>query len=180
MIKNNNLIWIDLEMTGLNPNLNRIIEIAIIITDNNLNILIEGPIIAIHQLKQELDKMDSWNMNTHTKTGLINKVNKSIFNEKKAEKHILNFLKLWVYPQKSPMCGNSICQDRRFIYNYMPNLEKYFHYRNIDVSTIKELIKIWKKNTIIKFNKKNTHSAIQDIYQSLEELKFYRKNFFKV
>ncbi|QJC28139.1 oligoribonuclease [Enterobacteriaceae endosymbiont of Plateumaris braccata] len=180
MIKNNNLIWIDLEMTGLNPNLNRIIEIAILITDNNLNILIEGPIIAIHQPKKELDKMDLWNINTHKKTGLINRVNQSIFNEKKTEKYILNFLKLWVYPQKSPMCGNSICQDRRFIYNYMPNLEKYFHYRNIDVSSIKELIKIWKKNTFIKFYKNKTHSAIQDIYQSLEELKFYRKNFFNI
>ncbi|QJC29035.1 oligoribonuclease [Enterobacteriaceae endosymbiont of Plateumaris rustica] len=180
MIKNNNLIWLDLEMTGLNPNLNRIIEIAIIITDNNLNILTEGPVIAIHQSKKELDNMDKWNLKTHKKTGLINRVNKSIFNEKKTEKYILNFLKLWIYPQKSPMCGNSICQDRRFIYNYMPNLEKYFHYRNIDVSTIKELIKIWKKNDFIKFKKNNKHSAIQDIYQSLEELKFYRKHFFNI
>jgi oligoribonuclease len=180
MIKNNNLIWIDLEMTGLNPNLNRIIEIAVIITDKNLNILKEGPIIAIYQSKKELDNMDQWNKKIHKKTGLINRVIQSIFNEKKTEQYILNFLKLWVSPYTSPMCGNSICQDRRFMYNYMPNLEKYFHYRNIDVSTIKELVKRWKINKLIKFKKNNKHSAIKDIYQSLEELKFYRQNFFNI
>ncbi|QJC36471.1 oligoribonuclease [Enterobacteriaceae endosymbiont of Donacia simplex] len=173
----NNLIWLDLEMTGLNPKLDRIIEIAIIITNSNLEIINKEIVIPIYQTDNILNNMNLWNKNIHKKTGLIKKIKNSKFNEKKAEIYILNFLKLWIKPNSTPLCGNSIYKDRIFLYNYMPKLEKYFHYRNIDVSSIKELVKRW--NPIIYSRlkkKKNKHSAFYDIYESINELKFY-KNF---
>ncbi|QJC30622.1 oligoribonuclease [Enterobacteriaceae endosymbiont of Neohaemonia nigricornis] len=172
------LVWIDLEMTGLNPNKDKIIEIAIIITNNDLKIMSDNIVINIYQPNNIICSMDSWNKNIHYKNGLIDKVKSSKINEQQAEKIILNFLKLWVPPQTAPMCGNSICQDRRFLYNYMPNLENYFHYRNIDVSTIKELVKIWHPQIYKNFSKIKTHHAIDDIYESIKELKFYKKFIF--
>ncbi|QJC32443.1 oligoribonuclease [Enterobacteriaceae endosymbiont of Donacia dentata] len=176
---NNNLIWLDLEMTGLDPNKDHIIEIATIITNLKLEIIAIGPTIPIYQNKIVLNLMDKWNKNIHQKNGLINKIKNSKFNEKKAELCTLNFLKLWIKPQSSPLCGNSIYKDRIFLYNYMPKLEKYFHYRNIDISSLKELVKRWNPEIYIKLKKKKyQHNAFYDIYQSIEELKFYKNYFF--
>ncbi|CAL4044077.1 Oligoribonuclease [Buchnera aphidicola (Pemphigus populi)] len=177
MDKKNNLIWIDLEMTGLNPNKNKIIEIATLITDKNLNILSTGPVIAIHQSEITLKYMDKWNIKIHTKSGLINRVKKSLYGERHAEMQTLNFLKKWSLFNTSPMCGNSIHYDRHFLYKYMPKLEKYFYYRHIDVSSIREVISFWKPNILKKFIKKNNHSALQDIKSSIKELLYYRKFF---
>lgn len=174
-----NLIWIDLEMTGLNPKIHRIIEIATLITDTNLNIISEGPIIPIHQKKEDILIMDSWNTMIHTKNGLIKRVENSLYNEHQAESETILFLKKWVPIQASPICGNSVGQDRRFLFKYMPKLENYFHYRCIDVSTVKELAIRWNPKTYNKFKKKNNHRALEDIYESVMELDFYRKNFFK-
>jgi len=176
-INKQNLIWIDLEMTGLNLKIHRIIEIATLITDNNLNILAEGPVISIYQKKKYMLLMDQWNYRIHTNNGLIKRVSKSTYNEQKAETETIMFLKKWVPIQSSPICGNSIAQDRRFLFKYMPKLENYFHYRHIDVSTLKELAHRW--NPSIKFKKKNNHSALEDIRESVMELNFYRKNFIK-
>ncbi|QCI26964.1 oligoribonuclease [Buchnera aphidicola (Thelaxes californica)] len=174
-----NLIWLDLEMTGLDPNINKIIEIATVITDHQLNILDIGPIMAIYQNHTILNKMDPWNITTHTQTGLIKKVKNSTINEYQAEKKTIEFLTKWVKPQCSPLCGNTINQDRNFLKKYMPKLESYFHYRNIDVSTLKELAKRWKLEITHNIKKKKTHSALSDIYDSIEELLFYKKFFIK-
>ncbi|VFP84206.1 Oligoribonuclease [Candidatus Erwinia haradaeae] len=173
----NHLIWIDLEMTGLNPERDRILEIAILLTDSNLNILTEGLVFAIHQPILQLAMMDEWNMHTHTCSGLIDRVNVSKTNEHDAEIAILDFLKLWVPARSSPMCGNSITQDRRFLFKYMPDLEAYFHYRHIDVSTIKELVRRWKPDILLGLNKKGMHQALEDVHDSVLELLYYRKYF---
>jgi len=175
----NNLIWIDLEMTGLDPNCDRIIEIATIITDSNLNILAEGPVIAISQSDAQLALMDEWNVTTHTGTGLIERVKKSTISEQDAELQTLNFIAQWVPENCSPICGNTIGQDRRFLFNYMPLLEKYFHYRYLDVSTIKELARRWKPEILSGLTKQGTHQALDDIKDSIAELAYYREQFFK-
>ncbi|QJC37290.1 oligoribonuclease [Enterobacteriaceae endosymbiont of Donacia thalassina] len=176
---NNNLIWLDLEMTGLNPSKDRIIEVALLITNINLNIINKGIVIPIYQPDNILNSMNSWNKKIHKKTGLIKKIKRSKFNEKKAEIYILKFLKSWTNPQSAPLCGNSIYIDRIFLYNYMPKVEKYFHYRNIDVSSIKELIKRWNPEIYNKLkNKKHKHSAFYDINESINELRMYKKFIF--
>ena len=175
-----NLIWIDLEMTGLNPVYHYIIELATIITDRNLNILAEGPVIAINQCNEHLDLMNDWNVRVHTKNGLIERVKTSNFNESKAECTTIDFIKKWVPSNTSPICGNSVAQDRRFLFKYMPKLETYFHYRYLDVSSIKELILRWKPSILSKFKKNITHQALYDIRESIAELNFYKMNFFKI
>jgi len=173
----NNLIWIDLEMTGLNPEADRIIEVATIVTDSQLNVLAEGPVLAVHQADEIMNSMDEWNTRTHGKTGLTERVKKSRTVENEAEQQTIDFLKQYVGKNQSPMCGNSICQDRRFLARYMPELEAWFHYRNLDVSSIKELIKRWKPELLPGYSKKNTHQAMDDIRESIEELQYYRKHF---
>jgi oligoribonuclease len=177
---NNNLIWIDMEMTGLNPNSDYIIEVALVITDAQLNTLAEAPVLVVSQPDHVLDGMDKWNQSTHGKSGLIDKVKASTLNEAEVETHMLEFLKLHIPPSVSPMCGNSICQDRRFLARYMPQLEGYFHYRNLDVSTLKELVKRWKPEIIQGLNKQGKHEALADIYDSIEELKYYRQHLFNI
>lgn len=171
----NNLIWIDLEMTGLNVNIHCIIEIATLITDINLNILASGPVLSIYQNDAQLTLMDAWNVKTHTETGLVSRVKNSIINVQDAEKKTLIFLEKWVPPYTSPMCGNSIGFDRNFLKKYMPRLEKYFHYRNIDVSSLKELAMRWKPEIVFNFKKK--HNALEDIHASISELLHYKKYF---
>ena len=177
MNKKTNLIWIDLEMTGLIPEKDNIIEIATVVTDADLNVLAEGPSIAIHQDNKYLDSMDEWNTRQHTKSGLVQRVKESEVSLSKAEKETLDFLMKYVDPGASPMCGNSICQDRRFLYNYMPKLEKFFHYRHIDVSTLKELAVRWKPDIVTTSFKQSKHLALSDIYDSINELKHYREQF---
>ena len=177
MHKKTNLIWIDLEMTGLVPEKDNIIEIATVVTDADLNVLAEGPSIAIHQDNKLLDSMDEWNTRQHTKSGLVQRVKESEISLNKAEKQTLDFLMKYVDLGASPMCGNSICQDRRFLYNYMPKLEKFFHYRHIDVSTLKELAVRWKPDIVSTSFKQSKHLALSDIYDSINELKHYREYF---
>jgi oligoribonuclease len=177
MNKKTNLIWIDLEMTGLIPEHDVIIEIATVVTDAQLNVVDEGPSIAIHQSNEILDGMDEWNTNQHNHSGLVKRVQESKISIAEAESQTLNFLMKYVDLGASPMCGNSICQDRRFLYNYMPDLEKIFHYRHIDVSTLKELAVRWKPNIISASYKKSRHLALSDIYDSIDELKHYREHF---
>jgi oligoribonuclease len=172
-----NLIWIDLEMTGLYPDTDRIIEIAVVVTDANLNVKVEGPVFAIHQSDETLDKMDNWNKGTHGKSGLIDRVKASTITEDEAVAQTIAFLKQYVPAGKSPMCGNSICQDRRFLANYMPKLEAFFHYRNLDVSTLKELAKRWKPGITAGFKKAQAHTALADIHESIDELAYYREHF---
>lgn len=175
--QNLNLIWIDLEMTGLDPLQERIIEIATVVTDSELNVVAEGPSIAINQSEKLLQAMDEWNTNQHGKSGLTERVRKSSVTEAQAEAATLEFLKQWVPEGVSPMCGNSIGQDRRFLVRYMPELANYFHYRNLDVSTLKELVKRWKPELMNGFNKKASHLAMDDIHDSIQELAYYRKVF---
>jgi oligoribonuclease len=175
-----NLIWVDMEMTGLNPDNDLIIEIAVVVTDLHLNILAEGPVLAIHQSDEALDKMDNWNKGTHGRSGLIERVKASTITPADAEKASIDFLRQYVPAGKSPMCGNTICQDRRFMARGMPKLESYFHYRNLDVSTLKELCKRWKPELASGFKKHQKHTALADILESIEELKYYREHFIKL
>ena len=173
------LIWIDLEMTGLNPDSDLIIEIATVVTDKDLNMLAQGPVLAVHQSDEALAAMDEWNQEHHGGSGLIDRVKASTINEAEAERLTIEFLKQWVPENTSPICGNSIGQDRRFLYRYMPKLEAYFHYRNIDVSTLKELAARWAPEVKNGFNKESTHQALDDIIESIEELRYYREHFIK-
>ena len=172
-----NLIWIDLEMTGLYPDTDRIIEIAIVVTDAHLGNRTEGPVFAIHQSDATLDAMDAWNKGTHGRSGLVDRVKASEVSEVQAETQVIEFLKQFIGNNKSPMCGNSICQDRRFLANYMPKLEAFFHYRNLDVSTLKELAKRWKPEVAASFKKAQAHTALADIQESIDELAHYREHF---
>ncbi|WP_323773472.1 oligoribonuclease [Alcanivorax sp.] len=175
--KRNNLIWIDLEMTGLSPENDRIIEIATIVTDAELNVLAEGPVLAVHQSDALLDGMDEWNTTHHNNSGLVARVKASTVNDAAAESRTIAFLEQYVEAGMSPMCGNSICQDRRFLANYMPQLEAFFHYRNLDVSTLKELARRWKPEILPGFSKENKHLALDDIRESIAELVYYREHF---
>lgn len=175
-----NLVWIDMEMTGLDPDNDRVIEVAAIVTDANLNVLAEGPVFAIHQPDEVLDAMDAWNKGTHGRSGLIDRVKASTVTEAQAEAEMIDFLRKYVPAGKSPMCGNSICQDRRFMARHMPTLEAFFHYRNLDVSTLKELCRRWKPELIAGFKKHQLHTALADIRESVEELKYYREHFIKM
>ncbi|WP_159877168.1 MULTISPECIES: oligoribonuclease [Aquitalea] len=176
----NNLIWLDMEMTGLNPETDRIIEVAMIVTDSQLNILAQSPVLVIHQPDSVLDAMDDWNKNTHGKSGLIDKVKASTLSEAEAEASLLAFMAEHVPARTTPMCGNTIHQDRRFMVRWMPALEEYFHYRNLDVSTLKELCKRWKPEVARGVVKRGKHEALADIEESIEELKYYREHFIKL
>ena len=172
-----NLVWVDMEMTGLDPDRDRVIEIAAIVTDPNLNVLAEGPVFVIHQPDEVLDGMDAWNKGTHGRSGLIDRVKASTVTEEQASAEMVAFLKQFVPAGKSPMCGNSICQDRRFMARHMPTLEAFFHYRNVDVSTLKELCRRWRPELIAGFKKHQLHTALADIRESVEELRYYRQHF---
>lgn len=176
--KNDRLVWVDMEMSGLQPETDRILEIAMIVTDGDLNIIAEGPVLVVHQEDAVLDRMDAWNKGTHGKSGLIDKVKASTLTEADVEAECLAFLKQHVKSSISPMCGNTIHQDRRFMNRYMPKLEAYFHYRNIDVSTIKELCKRWQPEIAKGFSKQQAHTALADIIESVEELRYYREKLF--
>jgi len=176
----NNLVWLDMEMTGLDPERDRIIEMAIVVTDSQLNTVAESPVLVVHQSDAVLEAMDAWNKSTHTRSGLIAKVKASMLAEAETEQRYLDFLVEHVPSGTSPICGNSICQDRRFLARYMPRLEAYFHYRNLDVSTLKELVKRWKPELSKGLTKHGKHEALADIYESIEELKYYREHFLKV
>jgi oligoribonuclease len=175
-----NLVWVDMEMTGLEPDTDRIIEVAVVVTDMHLNVLAEGPVFAIHQSDETLDKMDNWNKGTHGKSGLIDRVKASTVTEEEAQEKLIAWLKQYVPANKSPMCGNTICQDRRFMVRGMPKLEAFFHYRNLDVSTLKELCRRWKPELASGFKKHQKHTAMADIIESIEELKYYREHFIKL
>jgi oligoribonuclease len=178
-VSEQNLIWIDLEMTGLDPGNDRIIEIATVVTDAQLNEVAEGPVLAIHQPDAVLDAMDDWNTQQHGGSGLTERVRKSQVDAAAAERATLEFLSAWVPPGKSPMCGNSICQDRRFLFRLMPELERFFHYRNLDVSTLKELARRWSPAVYEGFKKDSSHLALDDIRDSIAELRHYRDTFLK-
>ena len=178
-VNNNNLIWIDMEMSGLIPDSDRILEVALVVTDSQLKVVAEAPVLAVHQSDSILDNMDKWNKSTHAKSGLIDKVKASKLNEDEVEKDMIAFLQKYVPPNISPMCGNTICQDRRFLARTMPKLETYFHYRNLDVSTLKELVKRWKPDILAGLTKQGKHEALADIYDSIAELKYYREHFIK-
>lgn len=174
------LVWLDMEMTGLDPEKERIIEIAVVVTEADLTLVAEGPVIVVHQSDALLDAMDNWNKGTHGRSGLIEKVKASTVTEEQAEDQVLAFLKQHVPAGKSPLCGNTISQDRRFMFKYMPRLETFFHYRNLDVSTLKELAARWKPEVVSSFVKQSKHEALADIYESIEELKHYREHFIKL
>lgn len=174
-----NLIWVDLEMTGLLPESDKIIEIAVVITDSQLAVLAEGPVIAVHQSSLYLDNMDEWNTKQHTQSGLVERVKMSSITEGQAEQEILDFLANWVPANASPMCGNSICQDRRFLCRYMPKLANFFHYRNLDVSTLKILAERWAPEVFQGVKKESKHVALNDIHDSIAELAYYRKHFLR-
>jgi len=175
-----NLIWLDCEMTGLDPERDRIIEIAVVVTGPALEIRTEGPVLVVHQNKEQLDKMDAWNKGTHGKSGLIEKVKASTITEEEAQARLILFLGEYVPKKASPMCGNSVGQDRRFLARYMPKLEAFFHYRNLDVSTLKELSKRWRPDVYASFKKQQRHTALADVHESIDELEHYRKHFLKL
>lgn len=179
MSRKEHLIWIDLEMTGLNPDRDRIIEIATVVTDKELTVLAEGPVLAIHQTDDVLAAMDEWNTRQHTNSGLTERVRTSVVSEQEAEQTTLEFVRRHVDHGTSPICGNSICQDRRFLVRHMPELAAFFHYRNLDVSTLKILAKLWLPEVGNRFEKKSVHLALADIYDSIRELRFYREHLFK-
>lgn len=176
----NNLIWIDMEMTGLAPDTDRIIEVAIVVTDAQLATVAEAPVLVVHQTDAVLNGMDEWNTGTHGRTGLTERVRASRLTEAQVEQRMLEFLAAHVPVRTSPMCGNSVCQDRRFLARYMPRLEAYFHYRNLDVSTLKELVRRWRPDLTKGLVKKGRHEALADIYESIDELKYYREHFLRV
>jgi oligoribonuclease len=176
----NNLVWIDMEMTGLVPETDHIIEVAMVVTDSDLNTVAEAPVLVVHQPDSVLDGMDNWNKSTHGKSGLIDKVKASTLDEVAVEAQMLEFLKEYVPLRTTPICGNSICQDRRFMARWMPKLEDYFHYRNLDVSTLKELAKRWKPEVANGIKKHGKHEALADIYESIAEMRYYRDNFLKL
>ncbi len=181
MAQNQNyLVWVDMEMTGLVPETDRIIEVAMVVTDGELNTVAEAPVLVVHQTDIIMDGMDNWNKSTHGKSGLIDKVKASTLDEAAVEAQMLEFLKEYVPTRTSPMCGNSICQDRRFMARWMPQLEEYFHYRNLDVSTLKELAKRWKPEVASALKKHGKHEALADIYESIAEMRHYRDNFLKL
>lgn len=175
-----NLIWLDMEMSGLSPETDFILEVALVVTDAQLNTIAEAPVLVVHQSDTVLDGMDNWNKGTHGKSGLIDRVKASPLDDAEVESRMIGFLQQHVGAGKSPMCGNSICQDRRFLARYMPKLEAYFHYRNLDVSTIKELARRWRPELYDGFKKENRHEALADIYESISELKYYREHFLKM
>lgn len=175
-----NLVWLDCEMTGLDPEAERLIEIAVVVTGPNLEPRVEGPVLVIHQSDEQLDKMDSWNKGTHGRSGLIDKVKASTVTEAQAEQEILDFLSKYVPKNSAPMCGNTISQDRRFLVKYMPKLEAFFHYRNLDVSTLKELAKRWRPEVYGAFKKQQKHTALADVHESIDELAHYREHFLKL
>jgi len=175
----NSLIWIDMEMTGLKPESDRIIEVALVVTDSQLVTIAEAPVLVVRQDEATLGGMDSWNQSTHARSGLIQKVKDSTLDEVQVETRMLDFLREHVPPKASPMCGNTICQDRRFLARWMPALEDYFHYRNLDVSTLKELCKRWQPEVAKGWVKQGKHEALADIYESIDELKYYREHFVK-
>ncbi|KJF85388.1 oligoribonuclease [Photobacterium phosphoreum] len=179
-ISDQNLIWIDLEMTGLDPETHKIIEIATVVTDPQLNVLAEGPVLAIYQPEAELAKMDDWCTTTHTNSGLVERIRQSTIIEAQAVAQTIDFLEQWVPKGVSPICGNSIGQDRRFLYKHMPILEQYFHYRYLDVSTLKELTRRWKPELLDGFSKKGSHLALDDIHDSIAELRYYREHIFNI
>jgi oligoribonuclease len=173
----NNLVWVDMEMTGLDPEVDAVIEIATIVTDSELNTLAEGPVIAIHQSDERLDAMDEWNTTHHTRSGLVARVRDSRYDEAAATAETLAFLEAWVPAGASPMCGNTICQDRRFMARHMPEMEAWFHYRNLDVSTLKILMQRWRPELEAGFTKTGTHLALDDIRESINEMRYYREHF---
>lgn len=176
----NNLIWIDMEMSGLNPDTDKILEVALVVTDGNLNTVAEAPVLILRQPAALLEVMDDWNKSTHAKSGLVDKVKASNLSEDEVEAQLVAFLSRHVPAKASPMCGNSICQDRRFLARHMPQLEAYFHYRNLDVSTLKELVKRWKPELAAGLTKLGKHEALADVYESIEEMKYYREHFIKL
>ena len=179
-VDQNNLVWVDMEMTGLKPETDRILEVAMVITDGNLNVIAESPVLVVNQPACVLDAMDDWNKSTHGRSGLIEKVLLSTQTEGLVSQQMLSFMREYVPAKTSPMCGNSICQDRRFMAHWMPDLEEYFHYRNLDVSTLKELCKRWKPDLSKGFKKSGKHEALADIHESIDELKYYRDCFIKL
>jgi oligoribonuclease len=176
----NSLIWIDMEMSGLNPEVDRVLEIAVVVTDSELNTVAEAPVLVVHQADALLNAMDEWNRSVHSKSGLIARVRASALSEAGAEEQMVRFLERFVPPAASPMCGNSVHQDRRFLVRHMPRLEAYFHYRNLDVSTLKELARRWNPQVIAGLTKHGKHEALADIHESIEELKYYRERFLKL
>lgn len=174
------LVWLDMEMTGLDPEKERIIEVAVVVTEPDLTVVAEGPVLVIHQPAEILDAMDHWNRATHGKSGLTDKVKASTLKESDAEEQLIAFLSMYVPPGKSPLCGNTVSQDRRFMFKYMPRLEQFFHYRTIDVSTLKELARRWRPALLKGFEKRSKHEALADIYESIDELRYYRDCFIRL